>query len=364
MASLLDRLLDKLYHTQLAFIALASFVAGAAISWAWDFFVVDSGAPHWVLSLPVHGLGDALLIGAFMLIVFEVIVRTIIEMRGERKLDDAIEKIFTQPATADAVAGSPMGEQLVLNALRLLTDGDAEIARALRDRLEPQLAGGSRLWRDLVLTATVTPWSKGPEARPEPLFDLTLSCSYKAVIQHPQLWFLCTSDKNERDTAGRDPGNAATWLIEPQEPLSATDPETFTVVDVQVDGQPLHLVRSQAGQSQKYVAEVPDTVLGRSVSVSYTYRVLVLQSANLLRLDTSQLTLGFSAKFTYSNTAIRHVSTAAYLGNTPTVTAVNKMPGSVRIREVTVARDGLVLPGEGVVFSWVTNDRPVPEPAR
>jgi hypothetical protein len=364
MASLLDRLLDKLYHTQLALIALVTAVVAVVMLWAWDFFVVDSGAPRWVVDFPVHAVGDAALGGAFVTVIFEVIVRRVVEIRTQRLLDETIEKIFTEPATALAVAGSPMGERLAINGLRVLTEGDAEIARALHDRLEAQLAGSSQVWRDVALTATVSEWGQGSATGPEALFELTLKCSYRTVVQHPQLWFLCTSNPSEHDAAGRDPANAATWLIEPNEPLSATDPETFSVVGVQVDGQRIELTHSQTEQSQKYVADLPESMLGRLVTVTYTYRVLIMQSASPLWLTTSQLTLGFSATFNYSNTAIRYVSTGPYLGNTEPGTAISKTPGSVAARSVTVARDGLILPGEGVVFGWVFANSVTPEPAR
>jgi len=108
MASLVDRLLDRLYRTQLASIALVFFVVGSIVLWVWNVFVVDSDAPRWVTGLPVVGWCDAALIGAFMMLAFEMIVRGISDLRSERKLNDAIERIFTQPATAHAVAGSVM----------------------------------------------------------------------------------------------------------------------------------------------------------------------------------------------------------------------------------------------------------------
>ena len=92
-------------------------------------------------------------------------------------------------------------------------------------------------------------------------------------------------------------------------------------------------------------------IAGRTLAISYTYRVLIQQQGHLLHLDISRQTKGLRVELAYGGCHIRRVNVVDYIASRQP--GLTRPPPSEPTPSVALHFDGWILPKAGVAFVWV-----------
>jgi hypothetical protein len=145
--------------------------------------------------------------------------------------------------------------------------------------------------------------------------------------------------------------------------LDAASTEAFELVELTVDGTPRRARRTARAGAQVYTASTgADATDGRTVTISYTYRVLVQQHGHLLYLDIGKPTKGLRVQFAYGGCGIRHVNVLDYIASSRQP-GLSRLPASAPTPSIALRFDGWMLPKAGVAFVWVLERELVATPS-
>lgn len=363
-------LLDRLYGARLQLVAVVVFCAGVALLAVGRW----TGIPGWLRVAPISELGSSLVGAALVAIAFEMFVRRVAEAKLEERLREVLraESATLTQAAWEALAADPgklgmvapsVVERIAVNALGALV-GDRELARDVVADVRAQLPVSGERWRDVSALVELTPYDGEPASGLGSLFVATVRWEYRVIPSQPVMRFACVADPSDYRTLLRDPSTTSVWHIDPSQGLDASSRSVFEVVSVLVEGKPQDIGRTSDGSSQGYVVALDEVAAsGREVTVSYTYRVLVLRHGHLLFLDVPRPAKGLRIRFSYAGAGIRRATAVDYIAGAAPV-RVQVSPGSVPSRSVDVAFDGWVFPRSGAAFVWVLNEEARPgEPA-
>jgi hypothetical protein len=165
------------------------------------------------------------------------------------------------------------------------------------------------------------------------------------------------SDLDEYRELLQDPTVMKVWYFEPLGTLDGASEEAFQLTEVAVDGRAVRPRRTtRAGAQVDTVNLGAEAVAdGRTMTISYTYRVLVQRHGHLLYLDVSRPTKGLRIQFSYGNCGIRYVNVLDYVASSRQP-QVSRLPATEPTPSVAIGFDGWVLPKAGVAFVWVLED--------
>ena len=93
-------------------------------------------------------------------------------------------------------------------------------------------------------------------------------------------------------------------------------------------------------------------IAGRTLAISYTYRVPIPQQGHLLHLDISRPTKGLRVELAYGGCGIRRVNVIDYIASSRQP-GLTRLPPSEPTPSVALHFDGWILPKAGVAFVWV-----------
>lgn len=127
-----------------------------------------------------------------------------------------------------------------------------------------------------------------------------------------------------------------------------------------VNGNPRPIRRTKQAHGQSYVVSLSSTQdqeagavawsLGE-VTISYTYRVLLLRQGHLLYLDVGTLTKGLRITLRYGGCGIPEVTPLHFIASAEPARLL-QTPPSALTPSVEIGFDGWVLPPSGVAFVW------------
>jgi hypothetical protein len=369
----MNHLLDQLYKTKLRLAGLVTAVVGVAFLFSTQYV---EGVPtlSWLVGWPTKELGTTFLgLGVFGLI-FEYYARKEADERATEHFRSAIQQ--EAPALADAVldifASSPDRlkniasdetlDRIAANAIGLRVR-DAELAREAYADLREQVIRSPERWHDVDISVSLSPWEGGPARGRGSMFVATTRWEYKVRPASPTMRFACVSDSDEYRELLRDPTAASVWYFGQSAALDAADPEVFTLVQLSVDGKVRNIRRSTRKESQQATVSLGQDVIGREVTISYTYRVLLQRHGHLLYLDVPRPAKGVHVKLDYANAGIRRVNVVDYFAS-PTASRVETSPALTPAKTIDVSFDRWVFPRAGVAFVWVLKDEMVEDAAK
>lgn len=328
-------------------------------------WVQHTSGGAWVSAFPFMEIGSTLFASGLITIAYGYIERE----DGEARATARLRSVFNQeaPAIRDAVIdglafnvdtlkslSSPETiDQIIRNCLAVRL-GDETLAADIYTDLYTQVVRTAERRHQARTSVTLTPWEGGPDHGAGAQFVATIRWEYRVVPTEARQRFTCVSDLEEYRRLV-EAGTNDVWYFEPTVGLTAASRDAFALVQFTVDGEPLRIRRSARAASQGFSVELLPEHLGREVSLSYTYRVLVQKHGHLLYLDVAQPTHGLTVELDYSHTNIRHVTALDFVASSrqPRTTY---SPESTPGRSVSVSTDGWLFPKSGIAFVWVLDE--------
>lgn len=358
--------LDQLYKTKLRFAGLVTAVIGVGFLFLSNA-VATTPTLRWLVGWPTNELGTTLLSAGVIAVIFEYYARKEADERTDQHLRQAIRqeapairdavlhsfafdaetlKGLASPETLDRVAAGALG-------LRL---NDTNLAKELYTDLRDQIIRAPERWDGVDISVALSPWSAGPETGQRSMFVATTRWQYRVTPAGPTMRFACVSDLTEYRELLRDPSVAFAWYFGPFAGIDAGSLTAFELVELTVDGKTRPIRRTERHGSQHYTVNLGKHAgLGREVTITYTYRVLVKRQGHVLYLDLPRPTKGLNVKLSYGDAGIFRINTLDFMASANS-SHVEVTPPTVPERAVSVSFDGWIFPRSGVAFVWVLDD--------
>lgn len=348
--------LQRLYKTKFVLVAVIATVAGTAL-------LLAAGWPDWrdAASLIGGALATAGLIGVW----FQYVGNSDAVAENERQFRQAVraEAPAIRDSVVDAMAFTPdkmlnvtapeVLDRVIENALAKQL-GDDGLAVDVYADLKAQLLKSPERWRDLRISAVLSPWTGDSGSGVDPMFVATFRYDYHVTNPAPTMRFASVSTSAEYGELQADPAMTEVWYFEPKAGLDAKSPNAFQLTEVTIDGKPQKIRRTTKAGAQFYSAYLGSHVEEGSneIAVSFTYRALVQQHGHMLHVDLTKPTKGLAVSLAYGGAGIRHVNVAAYVAAAKQPN-ISRRPSSDPSPSVSLTFDGWALPKAGVVFGWV-----------
>lgn len=359
-------LLQRLYFSRLAFMAVIAFVLGLAI-------LIVANIPNGVLSrgwpavLPFKDIGTALLSTSVIIVAFEYLYREETELRAEERL----RRLF--PAQADAVMSDlyrriGSGDPAILSALsteaidKIITSaltnqlGEADLAQEVYSDLRRQVIATAERWRNFQVSVILSRYERSPRTGSGSMLQGVFRCEYSTVLTADTFRFTCVSDLAEYRRLLRDPASTLEWYFEPVGALGAESDEVFDLLQFSINGESQSISRTAGEGRQTFVVDAAAAarrLSGQPVYISYAYAVLVQRNSHMLQVDVAHPARGLRVELVYSGCGIRFVSVLDFIASA-------SEPRTLRTSEpspsVAVVFDGWVFPKSGVAFVWVLEE--------
>ena len=186
------------------------------------------------------------------------------------------------------------------------------------------------------------------------MFVATIRTEYRVWPVTPVMRFACVSDLEEYRQLLQDPSCSVVHYFEPIGALDGASADAFHLVELTVDGRPRPVRRTARSGTQVFTAGLGEesTTAGRTLAISYTYRVVVQQHGHLLHLDISRPTKALKVQFAYGGCGIRHVNVVDYIASSRRA-RLSRLPAAGPTPSIALGFDGWILPKAGAAFVWV-----------
>ncbi|MFB8776854.1 hypothetical protein [Streptomyces broussonetiae] len=359
----MSNLLDQLYKTKLQLIAVLAVVGGIGLLILAHWSTSDA-ALGWLAAVPLSEIGSTLFGTGLLAVFFEYVDRKHGDERTDQRIRKAVRKeapvirdavldsFAFEPEALKGIASEETLDRIATNALALRL-GDEALAHDVYTDVRNQVIRAPERWRDMNISVELTPWESGPATGHGSMFVATLRWEYRATPASSTMRFACVSDPAEYRDLLRDQATASAWYFDQSAPVDAASREAFELVELTVNGKARTIRRTERQGAQLYTASLgASTVNGESVTIAYTYRVLVQRHGHVLYLDLPRPTKGLRVRFDYGNAGIRRLNTLDFIASAEAA-QVAETPSSVPARSVDISFDGWIFPRSGVAFVWV-----------
>ncbi|MGW3993933.1 hypothetical protein ACWEF6_10640 [Amycolatopsis sp. NPDC004772] len=359
----MNHLLDQFYKTKLRLAGLVTALLGIALIVV-SHRVGAIPVLSWLVGWPTSEVGSVLLSAGVIAVIFEYYNREASAERMKALLRDAIRKeapairdtvlhsFAFEPETMRNIASDETLDRIATNAIGLRLDDQALAGDVYAD-LREQVIRSPERWRDVDVSASLSPWTTGPSTGEGSMFVATIRWEYHVRPASPTMRFACVSDQAEYRELLRDPTVAGQWYIGKTSPVDPASTEAFELVQFSIDGKQRPIRRAERLGAQVYtVALGKAATSGDEVMVSYTYRVLIQRHGHLLFLDLPRPTKGVHLQLDYGQVDVRQVNVVDYFAS-PDVSRVERSPKTAPARTIDVGFEGWVFPRAGVAFVWV-----------
>jgi len=329
--------------------------------------IAPSGA--WLRTWPVNELGLALFTtGLFGVLLQYVGQRDVEEEQLERVRQVITEDLAARPDGLVAMVSSETRDRIAENCLRLQL-GDEALAHDLYTDLREQLLRTAERREDMDVSMALAPWPDGSSSGRGAMFVATIRTEYRITSASPVMRFARVSDLDEYRELLPDPSCTLVHYFQPVEELElhGGSEQAFQFVELTVDGRrrPVRrTARTARTGTQLFTVSLGDerAIAGRTLAISYTYRVLVQQQSHLLELDISRPTKGLRVQLAYGGCGIRRVNVADYIASSQQP-GLTRLPPSEPTPSVALHFDEWILPKAGVAFVWVLEREIAPSAA-
>lgn len=349
-------------------IVLSAFLVGLGLKWAAS--ILD---PAWdPLRTPADLLGDALITGALVTVIFEFLVRrqseAITSIATRKFLEENNDEIVRRVVQAATVEGGIISEleagprdRVLLSALSAHV-GDRELAEELVNWIVPTVAMRGDVCYDWDERVTFRPNGDGSEFASR-YFDVNVLIKYRTSTLNSLFIFgTCeTEDEVWRRRFGPERWTVA-HRLGTLEKYDQNDPRLFSFGGIRVGGETLEALRSVSDSgAQRFDVRVPDRFLDAAgkIEVEYSYTVKVPKVGHRyahyltqpcrnvsFEVDHSQVDIALGQLLQFSLAPHRDVMFKAMDGGNQ----VHKMQA-----------DGWALAGGGFSFTWKLEAETRPE---
>lgn len=362
----MDNLLDQIYKTKLQLIAVLAAVGGIACLLLAHLSTTASGL-DWLTALPISEIGSTLFSTGLLAVFFEYVDRKHGDQRTDERMREAVRR--EAPAIRDAVldsfafnvdtlkgiASDEALDRITTNALGLRLR-DHDLARDAYTDLRDQVIQAPERWHDVDVSVTLSPWTAGPTSGRGSMFVATIRWEYRVIPTSSTMRFACVSDLDEYKELLRDQATSSGWYFGSSSGIDAASREAYELLRLSVDGHDRKIRRTQRAGSQLYTASLETSATGdESVTISYTYRVLVQRHGHLLYLDLPRPAKGLHVQLNYEGAGIRRVNTLDLIASSKPA-RIDRAPESSPARTIDIGFDGWLFPRSGVAFVWVLED--------
>lgn len=342
----------RLYRTKFALLATTSMLVGLLLLAA-AALAATYPRWEWLSDLPVNDLGLGLFATGLFGVLFEYVGRRDAENESIERIRNVIaEDLAAKPDGLVSMLSSDMRDRIIGNCLAMQL-GEPGLAKDVYADLRSQVIRSPERRHDMTISVALTPWSKGPGTGPGSMFVATIHQEYRVTGAPPIMRFMCVSSLAEYRELRQDPTAGDVWYFEPIGDLTASSPETYELLQFNVNGTARPLRRTKRADSQVYTVSIGEH--DAEVVVSYTYRVLVQRNSHTIALGISRPTKALKIALWYGNCGIRYVYPLDFVAAAQP-SRVTETPANEPTPSIELAFDGWIFPKAGVAFVWVLAD--------
>jgi hypothetical protein len=347
--------LQRVYRAKFALVAVVSTFLGIALIVLARWAAADSTGT-WLRPWPVNEVGLGLFSTGLFGVLFDYIGRRDAEEEHLQRLRQVItEDLAARPDGLVAMVSSETRDRIAENCLRLQL-GDQALAHDLYTDLREQLMRTEERREDMDVSMALAPWPDGPSSGRGAMFVATIRTEYRITSASPVMRFACVSDLDEYRELLPDPSCTLVHYFQPVEELElhGGSEQAFQFLELTVDGRQRPVRRTTRTGAQLFTVSLGDesAIGGRTLAISYTYRVLIQQQSHLLELDISRPTKGLRVQLAYGGCGVRRVNVADYIASSQQP-GLTRLPPTAPTPSVALHFDGWILPKAGVAFVWV-----------
>lgn len=315
---------------------------------------------------PFPALADACLTSAIVGFTFELLIRNEADAGLENMLDESLQKqslgiveaipkslLLRRDVQRELVKG-PKLEEVILSALqsRLLDDSMGEgifqgIIRKAITYDEKWSNYRYEIFVEDILDEEV------PELIRVEFFDVIMRISYDTELRKTSFRFTCAGSIEQFNNLMRSSEYEVKWLMPHHEQFSKPSEQTFQVLQLSVDDQPLPIRTETIDDRFEVICEQPDLTnkLGEKVRISYTFKVKAYKIGHMISTTVVCPTYDVTIEFNFAKASIDYVDVLDYFVSSRNP-SIRYIPSSHKPYKITVELKEWAFPKGGAIFVW------------